>query len=54
VQQPEGRPAILEYLVRLKRRTTPMEMVGALDERWSAQVSAAEWVATRTRRRKRK
>jgi hypothetical protein len=54
VQHLEGRPAVLEYLVRLKRRSTPLEMVGALDERWSAQVSAAEWVPFRTRRRKRK
>jgi hypothetical protein len=48
------RPAVLEYLVRLKRSSTPLELVGALDERWSAQVSAAEWVPFRTRRRKRK
>ena len=28
----------LEYFVRLKKETTPMDLVGALDERWSAQV----------------
>jgi len=54
VLQGNGRPTVLEYLVRLKRRSTPLELVGALDERWSAQVKAAEWVPFRTRRRKRK
>jgi hypothetical protein len=54
VRHLETRPAVLEYLVRLKRSSTPLELVGALDERWSAQVSAAEWVPFRTRRRKRK
>jgi hypothetical protein len=54
VRHLEERPAVLEYLVRLKRSSTPLELVGALDERWSAQVSAAEWVPFRTRRRKRK
>jgi hypothetical protein len=44
----------LEYLVRLKRRTTPPDLVGALDERWSVQVDAAEYFPFRTRRKKRK
>ena len=44
----------LEYLVRLKRRATPAELVGALDERWSVQVDAAEYLPFRTRRKKRK
>jgi hypothetical protein len=44
----------LEYLVRLKRNTTPADLVGALDERWSVQVDAAEYFPFRTRRKKRK
>lgn len=44
----------LEYLVRLKDDTAPLDLVGALDERWSEQVDAAEFFPFRTRRRKRK
>ena len=44
----------LEYLVRLKRRATAPELVGALDERWGAQVAAAEYVPFRARRKKRR
>jgi sRNA-binding regulator protein Hfq len=44
----------LEYLVKLKREAAPADLVGALDERWGAQVAAAEYVPFRTRRRKRK
>lgn len=44
----------LEYLVRLKDEVAPADLVGALDERWSQQVSAAEYFAFRTRQRKRK
>jgi hypothetical protein len=44
----------LEYLVRLKKTITPADLVGALDERWSVQVSAAEYFPMRTRKRKRK
>jgi hypothetical protein len=44
----------LEYLVRLKDDTSPLDLVGALDERWSVQVDAAEFFPFRTRRRKRK
>lgn len=40
----------LEYLVRLKKKTTAAELVGALDERWSSQVDAAEFVPFRARR----
>jgi hypothetical protein len=54
VRRQEGRPAVLEYLVRLKPEITPAELVGALDERWSAQVSAAEYVPFRVRQKKRK
>ncbi len=53
VRREDGRPAVLEYLVRLKDEITAAELVGALDERWSAQVLAAEYVPFRTRRKKR-
>lgn len=46
--------ATLEYLVALKKDTSPAELVGALDERWSSQVAAAEYVPFRVRRRGRK
>jgi len=44
----------LEYLLRLKKAASPLEVVGALDERWSAQVEAAEFIPFRERKRKRK
>ncbi|HEY7766986.1 DUF4956 domain-containing protein [Longimicrobium sp.] len=44
----------LEYLVRLKRNGSAAGIVGALDERWSEQVAAAEYVPFRARRKKRK
>ena len=44
----------LEYLVRLKGSAGAPELVGALDERWGAQVAAAEYVPFRARRKKRK
>ena len=44
----------LEYLVRLKDGVAPADLVGALDERWSVQVDAAEYFPFHTRRRKRK
>jgi hypothetical protein len=43
----------LEYLVRMKKKTTPVDLVGALDERWSAQVEAAEYIPFRVRERSR-
>lgn len=43
----------LEYLVRLKKKSTPPELVGALGERWSAQVSAAEYIPFRVRSKER-
>lgn len=46
--------ATLEYLVSLKKSASPAELVGALDERWSSQVTAAEYVPFRLRRRRRK
>ena len=46
--------ATLEYLVALKKDISPAELVGALDERWSSQVAAAEYVPFRVRRRGRK
>ena len=39
----------LEYLVRMKKKTTPMDLVGSMDERWSAQVRAAEYFPMRVR-----
>lgn len=44
----------LEYLVRLKKKTVPAELVGSLDDRWSSQVDAAEYIPFRTRSRERK
>ncbi|HEV3049649.1 MAG TPA: DUF4956 domain-containing protein, partial [Longimicrobium sp.] len=41
----------LEYLVRLKGSAGAPELVGALDERWGAQVAAAEYVPFRARRK---
>ena len=43
----------LEYLVQLKEKSTPVDLVGALDERWSLQVEAAEYIPFRVRRRRR-
>lgn len=43
----------LEYLVRMKKETSPIDLVGALDERWSAQVEAAEYIPFRVRLRER-
>ena len=34
----------LEYLVKLKKKSTVVELLGELDERWAAQVAAAEFV----------
>jgi hypothetical protein len=39
----------LEYVVRLKKKTAPADLVGALDERWSEQVRAAEYFPFRQR-----
>jgi hypothetical protein len=49
-----GEMHTLEYLVRLKDDIAPVDLVGALDERWSEQVDAAEFFPFRTRQRKRK
>jgi len=49
-----GQMHTLEYLVRLKDDIAPVDLVGALDERWSEQVDAAEFFPFRTRQRKRK
>lgn len=43
----------MEYVLRLKKQVMPAELVGALDERWSAQLSAAEYIPFRIRKRKR-
>jgi hypothetical protein len=49
-----GGLSTLQYLVRLKKKTDPAELVGALDDRWSSQVEAAEYVPFRTRQKERK
>jgi hypothetical protein len=49
-----GDSETLEYLIRLKKKAKPTELVGALTERWGAQVSAAEYFWFRARERKRK
>lgn len=48
-----GELATLQYLVRNKKKTAPAELVGALEERWSTQVAAAEYIPFRQRKRKR-
>ena len=48
-----GEMETLEYLLRLKKKSTPAELVGALTERWGAQVAAAEYFWFRARERKR-
>ena len=54
VRRRDERMWTLEYLVRMKKQATPADLVGALDERWSVQVDAAEYLPFRTRRKKRK
>jgi hypothetical protein len=44
----------LYYLVRLKEDASAPDLLGALDERWAEQVSAAEYVPFRTRRKGKK
>jgi hypothetical protein len=44
----------LEYVLRLKKKASAPALLGALDERWSAQVDAVEYVPFRKRTRKRK
>lgn len=48
-----GDSETLEYLLRLKKKSTPAELVGTLTQRWGAQVSAAEYFWFRARERKR-
>ncbi|HEX2190839.1 MAG TPA: DUF4956 domain-containing protein [Longimicrobiaceae bacterium] len=43
----------MEYVLRLKKQVMPAELVGALDERWAAQLAAAEYIPFRIRKRKR-
>jgi hypothetical protein len=45
----EGR-STLEYLLRLKKKALPVELMGSLDDRWSSQVDAAEYIPFRTRK----
>ena len=52
---PRGeRLCTLEYLVRLRNKATPAELVGALNERWSEQVAAAEYIPFRARQKLRR
>ena len=44
----------LEYIIRLKKKATPADLVGALVERWSAQVLSAEYFPFRLRSAPRK
>lgn len=38
-----GGMSTLEYIIRLKKKASPADLVGALAERWSAQVLSAEY-----------
>ncbi len=49
----EGGVSTLEYVLRLKKQVMPLDLVGALDERWATQLAAAEYIPFRIRRRKR-
>ncbi len=47
---PRGRNhTTLEYLVRLKKKTDPTDLVGAIEEHWSHQVVAVEYFSFLTR-----
>lgn len=54
VERADGGLAILEYAVKLRKKRSPHDLVGALDERWSDQVEAVEFFPFRKRKRKRK
>ena len=45
VSSGEGGNSTAEYLVRLRKKTNPADLLGALDERWASQVAAAEYIA---------
>ncbi len=49
----DGGVSTLEYVLRLKKQVMPLDLVGALDERWATQLAAAEYIPFRIRRRKR-
>ncbi|HEX7239869.1 MAG TPA: DUF4956 domain-containing protein [Longimicrobiaceae bacterium] len=49
----EGGTSTLEYVLRLKSEVLPVDVVGALDERWASQLNAAEYIPFRVRKRKR-
>ena len=42
-----------EYLVEMKKDASPLDLVGTIDERWSAQILAAEFVPFGLRERSR-
>jgi hypothetical protein len=51
---PRGRRfSTLEYVVRLKKKTSPTDLVGALKEHWSHQVAAVEYFSVLMRERER-
>jgi len=43
----------LQYLVRLKKKSGPADLVGALNDRWSSQITAAEYIPFRARQSER-
>ena len=52
VSERGGKLRTVEYLVRLAKKASPADLLGALDQ-WSAQVTAAEYVPYRARTRPR-
>ena len=45
----EGGNSTLEYLLRLKKKRSAGDLLGALDERWASHVAAAEYVPFKNR-----
>ncbi len=43
----------LQYLVLLKKKSGPADLVGALNDRWSSQITAAEYIPFRARQSER-
>lgn len=41
-----------EYLLRLRKRFSAVDLLGALDERWSSQVAAAEYIPFKNKKKK--
>ncbi|MDQ3388806.1 MAG: DUF4956 domain-containing protein [Gemmatimonadota bacterium] len=53
IEEGKREASTLEYVVKLKKKSSPPKVIAALDERWSAQVDAAEFIPFRKRKRKR-